>query len=166
MMRIAVITVSDKGSRGEREDKSGPALAELAAELCGGTVVAARIVPDDRATIAATIRELASCADVVLTTGGTGAAPRDVTPEATRDVIDRELPGLGEIMRVRGYETTPRAILSRGTAGTVGRSLVVNFPGSVRAIRECVPLVAPTFAHIVELASGDATDCGAENKLS
>jgi molybdopterin adenylyltransferase len=161
-MRIAVITVSDKGSRGEREDTSGPLLGDLVAKLCSGTVVASRIVPDERAAIAAAITELARDADVVLTTGGTGVAARDVTPEATRDVITRELPGLGEIMRVRNYDNTPRAILSRGTAGTFGNTLVVNFPGSSRAIRECVPLVAPTFAHIVELLSGDSADCGSE----
>lgn len=162
MMRIAVITVSDKCSRGEREDESGPLLARLAAELCDGDVVAVRTVPDERETIANSITELAREADVVLTTGGTGAAPRDVTPESTRDVIERELPGFGEIMRVRNYDNTPRAILSRGTAGTVGDTLVVNFPGSARAIRECVPLVAPTFAHIIELLSGESTECGSE----
>jgi len=162
MMRIAVLTVSDKCSRGERDDRGGPQLAELAVELCGGTVVAQRIVPDEQADIASAIKELSRDADVVLTTGGTGIGPRDVTPEATRDVIEKELPGLTEIMRVRGYANTPHAILSRAVAGTVGGALVVNFPGSPKAIRECLPLVAPTFAHAVELLSAESVKCGSD----
>jgi len=162
MMRIAVLTVSDKGARGERDDLSGPILADLAADLCGGTVVARRIVSDDRAAIAEAIVELGDDAELVLTTGGTGIGPRDVTPEATRDVVEKEVPGLVEIMRVRGYESTPRAVLSRATAGTFGKVLVVNFPGSPKAIRECMPLVAPAFAHAIELLRAESVECGTD----
>ncbi len=162
MMRIAVLTVSDSCARGERDDRSGPQLARLATELCEGTVAAQRIVPDDRAAIAAAIAELSRDADVVLTTGGTGVGPRDLTPDATRDVIEKELPGLAEIMRARSYDTVPRAILSRGTAGTVGTTLVVNLPGSPKAIRECLPLVAPVFAHALELLRDGSVECGSD----
>jgi len=161
-MRIAVLTVSDKCSRGQRDDRAGPQLADLAVELCGGTVVAQRIVPDERTEIAEAIKELSRDANVVLTTGGTGIGSRDLTPEATRDVIEKELPGLTEIMRTRGYANTPHAVLSRAVAGTVGGALVINFPGSPKAIRECLPLVAPTFAHAVELLSAESVDCGSD----
>jgi len=161
-MRIAVLTVSDKGARGDRDDRSGPLLAELACELCGGEIVDRRIVADDRADIAAVIRDMAREADLVLTTGGTGIGPRDVTPEATRDAIEKELPGFGEIMRLRSYDSTPRAILSRGISGTLGTTLIVNFPGSIRAIRECLPLVAPVFAHAVELLQTESVECGGD----
>jgi len=161
-MRIAVLTVSDKAAAGEREDRSGELVAELVPELCAGTVVARRVVPDDRTAIASAIEQLSRDADVVLTTGGTGIGPRDVTPEATRDVIEKEMPGFAEIMRVRGYDSTPRAVLSRGTAGTVGTAVVVNFPGSPRAVRECLPLVAPVFAHAIEVLRAESVECGGD----
>ena len=162
MIKVAILTVSDKGAGGERADTSGDLLAELAAQI-PAQVGARRIVPDEKREIVNALRELASQAGIVLTTGGTGIAARDVTPEATKEVIDRELPGFGEIMRVKGYESTPRSILSRATAGTVGRTLIVNMPGSPAAVRECFEAISPALAHAVEVLQGTAGECGRSN---
>jgi len=158
VIRVAILTVSDRCARGDREDRSGPALAGAAAAL-PASVVAAEVVPDDRAEIAAALRRLAASADLVLTTGGTGLAPRDVTPEATRDVLDREAPGFGEEMRRRSREVTPRAVGSRATAGTVGRTLVVNLPGSPKGAVECLGFVTEATLHAIDLLRGGEADC-------
>lgn len=158
MMRAAVLTVSDRSSRGERADATGPMLrAQLTA--LGFSVTVAEPVRDERPEIAARIRELAGSHDLVLTTGGTGLSPRDVTPEATRDVIEREAPGFSEEMRRRSAESFPRAILSRGVTGTVGRCLVVNLPGSPSGAVECLGFVAPVLAHAVKVLGGGVRDC-------
>lgn len=157
-MRVAILTVSDRSHRGERADAAGPALAEAVRAL-PGAVVAREIVPDERREIADAIRRLAADADVVLTTGGTGLGPRDVTPEATREVIEREAPGFGEEMRRRSLAITPNAIVSRATAGTVGRALVVNLPGSPKAAVECLGFVADGLRHAVRLLTGGPADC-------
>jgi len=157
-MKAAVLTVSDRSSRGERADATGPALRDALAAL-GFTVTLAPPVADERALIAARLRELAATFDLVVTTGGTGLSPRDVTPEATRDVIDREAPGFAEEMRRRSVETTPRAILSRAVAGTIGRCLVLNLPGSPTGAVECLGFVAPTLAHAVKVLGGGVRDC-------
>ena len=162
MIKVAILTVSDKCARGERADTSGDLLAELAAQI-PAKVGARRIVPDDKTEIVGALRDLARQADIIITTGGTGIAERDVTPDATREVIERELPGFGETMRVKGYEFTPRSILSRATAGTVGATLIVNMPGSPAAVRECFELVAPSLAHAVEILQGTAGECGRSN---
>ena len=159
MIKAAILTVSDKCERGERADTSGDLLAQLAARI-PAEVGARRIVPDEKSEIVEALRDLARQADIVLTTGGTGISARDVTPEATKEVIERELPGFGEIMRVRGYESTPRSILSRATAGTVGGTLIVNMPGSPAAVRECFEAIAPSLAHAVEILQGTAGECG------
>lgn len=159
MIRAAVITVSDRSARGERPDASGPALAEALAAL-PAEVVFREVVPDDRPAIAGAIRRAAEAADLVLTTGGTGLGPRDVTPEATRDVIEREAPGFGEEMRRRSVGTVPTAIVSRATAGTLGRSLVLNLPGSPKGAVECLSFVAPGVTHAVALLTSGASDCG------
>ena len=159
-MRAAVLTVSDRSSRGERADASGPALRDALAGL-GFEVTLAPPVADERAEISARIRGLAASHDLVLTTGGTGLSPRDVTPEATRDVIDREAPGFAEEMRRRSAERFPRAILSRATAGTIGRCLVLNLPGSPKGAVECLGYVGESVLHAAELLRGGDADCAA-----
>ncbi len=158
MIRVAVITVSDRSHRSEREDRGGPAVAAVARQL-PAKVVWTETVPDDRAEIAAAILRSASQADLVLTTGGTGLAPRDVTPEATIDVIEREAPGFGEEMRRRSNDITPHASASRATAGTVGRALVINLPGSPKGAVECLGFVAEAALHAVGLLTGEGADC-------
>jgi molybdopterin adenylyltransferase len=152
-----VLTVSDGVARGEREDASGDLLGEL---LTGeGYEVVRRIVPDDRAEIAQTLRELARSSRLVLTTGGTGFAPRDVTPEATGDVLDRLAPGIAEAIRADAVARTPHGVLSRGLAGTVGSTLVVNLPGSTGACRDGFAVLRPALEHALALLD-DRTTAG------
>jgi molybdenum cofactor biosynthesis protein B len=152
-LKAAVLTVSDGVHEGTREDLSGQALEEL---LRGdGFEVVRRVVPDERSEIAAAITELAKAAAVVLTTGGTGMAPRDVTPEATRGVIDRDAPGIAEAIRADALRRTPHALLSRGVAGLSGSALVVNLPGSPGGCRDGFAVLQPALRHAVELAAGD-----------
>jgi molybdenum cofactor synthesis domain-containing protein len=148
-VRAAILTVSDRVSRGRADDVSGDALAEL---LSGdGHDVSRRIVPDEAAQIAAAIVELAVAADVVLTTGGTGLTTRDVTPEATRTVLEREAPGIAEALRADSIAKTPHGLLSRGVAGVVGRTLVVNLPGSTGGCRDGYAVLRPALDHAVSL---------------
>jgi molybdopterin adenylyltransferase len=156
-LRVAVLTVSDRVSVGARDDAGGSALCELL-EGTGATLVSRAVVPDEREPIEATLRAMTGDADVVLTTGGTGLGPRDVTPEATRAVLDREAPGIAEALRQTSLAITPFAMLSRATAGLVGRVLVVNLPGSPRAVREEWSVLAPVLAHAVETARGPVPD--------
>jgi molybdopterin adenylyltransferase len=152
-MKAAVLTVSDGVHEGTREDLSGETLAGLLAEA--GFVVVRRVVPDEVDAIAAAITDLVSDARVVLTTGGTGFAPRDVTPEATRNVVDREAPGIAEAIRADARVRTPHALLSRGVAGLVGSTLVVNLPGSPGGCRDGFAVLEPALRHGLELAAGD-----------
>ena len=159
-MRVSVLTASDRCSRGQAEDKSGPLLSEL---LKGAAeTVCYRCVPDEREQIAAALvfmcDELQS--DVVFTTGGTGFAPRDVTPEATRDVIEKEVPGIPEAIRYESLQITPKAMLSRATAGIRGKTLIVNLPGSPKAVRESLAVVLPVLDHAIETMSGQTLSCG------
>jgi molybdenum cofactor synthesis domain-containing protein len=148
-MKAAVLTVSDRVSRGDADDVSGDALAEL---LSGdGHDVARKVVPDEADRIAAAIRELAGAADLVLTTGGTGLTSRDVTPEATRSVLEREAPGIAEALRADSIARTPHGLLSRGVAGVVGRTLVVNLPGSTGGTRDGYAVLRPALDHAVSL---------------
>ncbi len=143
-------------ARGEREDRSGDVLAELLA--AEGFDVARRIVPDERAEIAAAIHDLARHARLVLTTGGTGVAPRDVTPEATGDVLERDAPGIAEALRADSRAKTPHGLLSRGVAGTVARTLVVNLPGSPGGCRDGFAVLRPALAHALELLAEETTE--------
>ena len=150
MIRVGVLTVSDRSARGEREDLGGPAVAAaVLAQLPDAAVVERAIVPDERAAIAARLAHWADdlSLDLILTTGGTGFAPRDVTPEATRDVIERETPGLAEAMRAASLRITPHAMLSRGVAGIRGRTLIVNLPGSPKGAVENLGTILPVLAH-------------------
>jgi molybdenum cofactor synthesis domain-containing protein len=160
VVRVAVLTVSTSAARGERaEDVSGATIRELA-DAAGWPVVQYRVVADDRIAIAAILREWADrgAADLILTTGGTGLSPTDLTPEATRDVLEKELPGMAEAMRSVSLAKTPRAMLSRATAGARGSCLIVNLPGSPRAVRECLEVVLPVIGHAVEILQARPTD--------
>jgi molybdopterin adenylyltransferase len=157
-MKVARITLSDRASAGIYEDRSGPEIERVLAEQGIAEVEWVRVlIPDDQAAIERELRRLCDeerC-ELVLTTGGTGPAPRDVTPEATRAVLDRELPGFGEIMRVQSFAKVPTAILSRSTAGTRGRSLIVNLPGNPKAIGECLPLLVPAIREALRHLRGE-----------
>lgn len=151
-IRSVVLTISDSASRCEREDLSGPAVVAELQSLKAG-IVATEILPDDRELIAARLRHYADAgeANLIVTTGGTGLSPRDVTPEATRDVIEREAPGLAELMRAESLKITPLAALSRSVCGARGRTLIVNLPGSVRGARENLQAIARLLPHAVSL---------------
>ena len=154
-MKAAVLTVSDRVSRGEAADGSGDALEEL---LRGdGYSVVRRVVPDEADEIAAAIEALAGAAELVLTTGGTGLAPRDVTPEATRTVLQREAPGIAEALRADSIAKTPHGLLSRGAAGVLGRTLVVNLPGSTGGCRDGYALLRPALGHALSLLADQPT---------
>jgi len=153
-VKAAVLTISDGVHAGEREDRSGDVLEELLREE--GFGVARRVVPDDREAIASAIAALADDASLVVTTGGTGFSPRDVTPEATATVIEREAPGIAEAIRADALARTPHALLSRGLAGLRGATLVVNLPGSPGGCRDGLAVLRPALRHGLELAAGDS----------
>lgn len=155
MIKVAIITVSDSAVAGTRDDRSGPALRDRSTAL-GWTVSSTELVPDEPEQIASVLVRLANSGEVsvILTTGGTGVALRDVTPEATRTVIQREIPGLGELMRAEGLKFTPTAVLSRGLAGVRGRTLIVNLPGSPKGAIESLDAIAKLVPHIVDLLEG------------
>ena len=159
--RAAVLTVSDKGSQGTREDTSGPAIvAEL--QAIGIEVISTAILPDERRQIADQLRRWAldDGFNLIITSGGTGPAPRDWTPEATRDVIEREMPGLAELVRAEGAKKTPLAVLSRGIAGICGHCLIINLPGSTRAVREGMETLKPVLPHALQMVLGENTEHG------
>ncbi len=159
-MRFGIVCVSDRCSAGVCEDQSGKLLAELVAPLSDCTVY--RLVPDEKAQIEAVLCALADeeNADIILTTGGTGFAPRDVTPEATLAVIDRAAPGISEAIRAKSLSVTPHAMLSRAVSGIRGKTLIVNLPGSPKAVKESLEVVLPVFPHAVETLSGQTQNCG------
>lgn len=162
----AVLVASDSRSAGQRVDLAGPAAAEALAEI-GIGVAEIAVVPDEVGPIAEQLRAWSARGDIllVITSGGTGLGPRDVTPEATRSVIEREAPGIAEIVRLRGLGITPHAALSRGIAGVRGRTLIVNLAGSPKAVREGVGFLAPILPHALETVSGRAVEC-ARNDVS
>ncbi|MHB8881263.1 MAG: MogA/MoaB family molybdenum cofactor biosynthesis protein [Thermodesulfovibrionales bacterium] len=163
MIRTAVITLSDKGSRGEREDLSGPAIKELVEEI-GAVVEFYEVIPDEKDLIKERLLAYCNKVDLILTTGGTGLSPRDVTPEATLEVIDREIPGIAEAMRAGGLKKTNRAMLSRAVAGVRGETLIINMPGSPKAIRECLEIIMEVIPHAVEKIRGSTEDCAVTEK--
>lgn len=160
MKRAAVITSSDTGYRGEREDLSGPAIREIL-ESEGYEVVSMMILPDDRKMLAEKMAEIAdkNQADLILTTGGTGFSERDVTPEATEDIIQRRVPGIPEAMRAYSMTITKRAMLSRASAGIREKTLIINLPGSPKAVRESLEYIIDALAHGLEILTGEASDC-------
>jgi molybdenum cofactor synthesis domain-containing protein len=155
VMRAAILTVSDKGSRGERTDTSGDAIREMLAGF-GAEIARREVVPDERWRIAQVLREWADSAtfDLIITTGGTGLAARDVTPEATAEIAEKLVPGIGEAMRAEGLRHTPKAMLSRGIAAVRGATLIVNLPGSEKGVRESLGAVLEVLPHAVELLRG------------
>jgi molybdopterin adenylyltransferase len=155
-VRTAVLTVSTRVSRREADDRSGPLLAELA-EAAGADVELMEVVPDDYSLIEDRLHHFVDAGmSLVFTTGGTGFTPDDITPEATRAVIERDAPGLAEAMRAEALRRTPMGILTRGVSGIAGRTLIVNFPGSPKAVEELFPVIAPTLRHVVDTLRGDS----------
>jgi molybdopterin adenylyltransferase len=163
MITAAVLTLSDKGARGEREDTGGPLIAELVKRI-GVTVKHYEIIPDDKALIKKKLIGYSKSVDLILTTGGTGLAPRDVTPDATLEVIEREIPGIAEAMRAAGLVKTARAMLSRAVAGVRGEALIINLPGSPKAIKEGLEAVLEVIPHAVEKIKGDTAECAAPSQ--
>lgn len=153
----SVITVSDRVSAGSAEDRSGPAAIALL-ESSGFDVLEYRVIPDGVESVATTLSEIAETVDLILTTGGTGLTPRDLTPEGTKAVLEREAPGLAEAMRFATFGNNPHGMLSRGVAGTVGATLIVNLPGSVRGVQESLAVILPALAHGIELLVGSPSD--------
>lgn len=166
MFTVGILTISDKGWRGEREDQSSEVIREMASRL-GAQVAEYDIVPDERDFISRRLMEWADAGtlDLVLTTGGTGLAERDVTPEATLAVIDTLVPGLAEAMRVETLKKTPLAMLSRAVAGIRKRTLIINLPGSPRGVEECLQAILPALPHAIEVIKGEAGECASREDL-
>jgi molybdopterin adenylyltransferase len=158
---VGILTASDKGACGEREDLSGKLVGEMVAAI-GGVVAAWEIIPDEKDLISQKLVEFADHQrlDLVLTTGGTGFNPRDLTPEATLAVIERVVPGIPEVMRYESLKKTPHAMLSRAVAGIRGQTLIINLPGSPKAVRECLEAILPALSHGIEILRGEAGECG------
>ncbi|WP_319560468.1 MogA/MoaB family molybdenum cofactor biosynthesis protein [Marispirochaeta sp.] len=153
-MKLSVITISDRASRGEYEDLSGPAIAALLHEAYPSAVLQSAMVPDDADAILAAYKAHRN-ADYILTTGGTGISPSDITPETTEEWCDRSLPGIAELLRAKSYAETPNAIFSRGYAGIKDSTIIINFPGSVKAARFCTQLLIPVLEHGIRMLRGD-----------
>ncbi len=158
MFTVAVLTLSDKGAKGERKDESGPLIAKIINKI-GGKIVSYDILPDEKAMIKKKLLSLCNKVDLILTTGGTGLSPRDVTPEATLEVIIREIPGIPEAMRYKGLKKTPHAMISRAVAGVRGKTLIINLPGSPTAVKENLVVVLPVLHHAIEKIKGSKKEC-------
>lgn len=160
MIKVGILTASDKGSKGERIDESGKVIADAVKQI-EGEVVIYRIVPDDRQQISQTLVEMSDDygADLILTTGGTGFSPRDITPEATLDVVERQVPGIPEAMRQKSLQITDRAMLSRAVAGIRGKTLIINMPGSPKAVAESLEVTLPVLTHAIQILVGTTGEC-------
>jgi molybdenum cofactor synthesis domain-containing protein len=163
MFTVGILTVSDKGWSGERQDRSGEAIREILSTM-DVHIANYEVLPDEKELIAQKLVEWAdkSKVDVIMTTGGTGLSPRDVTPDATLSVVDRVVPGFAEAMRAESLKKTPMAMLSRAVVGTRGGCLIINLPGSPKAVRECLEPILPVLHHAVETLKGQGGDCGSE----
>jgi molybdopterin adenylyltransferase len=161
MRRAAILTISDRGFKGDRQDRSGPVLRELL-DKAGFSIVDYEILPDDQPLLEQRLRYLAdvSCLALVVTTGGTGVSPRDVTPDATLAVIDRQVPGMAEAMRANSLAKTPHAMLSRAVVGIRGQTLIINLPGSVKGAEENMEALLPALEHALAKIQGDPSECG------
>ena len=161
MIIVGILTISDKGSRGEREDKSGLEIERLVKDL-PARMDAYEIIPDDKDIIIDRLTDYVDKRglDLIITTGGTGVAPRDVTPDATLKVIDKEVPGMAEAMRLEGLKKTPHAMISRAVVGVRKRSLIVNLPGSPKAVKENLEAILLSIPHAIDKIKGDTTECG------
>ena len=155
---VAVLTLSDKGSKGERRDESGPLIREMLRDI-KAEITHYDILPDEKGLIKEKLIEYSSKVDLILTTGGTGLSPRDVTPEATLEILDRQVPGIAEAMRSEGLKITKRAMLSRAVAGVNGKSLIVNLPGSPKAVKESLSIIIDVIPHAIQKIRGDASEC-------
>jgi molybdopterin adenylyltransferase len=158
MITVAVLTLSDKGSKGERADTSGPLIRDMLKSI-NAEVKFYDILPDEKELIKKKLTGYSEKVDLILTTGGTGLSPRDVTPEATLEVIDRQVPGITEAMRSEGLKKTSRAMLSRAVAGVMGKSLIINLPGSPKAVKENLQVILEVISHAVEKIKGDLSEC-------
>jgi len=163
MFKVAIITISDRGSKGEREDLSGPLIREMVKGL-PAEVIHYEIIPDEKEMIIEALKRSSDelKADLILTTGGTGLSPRDVTPDATRRVIEKEVPGFSEAMRAESLKKTPHAMISRAVSGIRGSSLIVNLPGSPKSVKENLSVILPALPHALSKLKGDPSECAQE----
>jgi len=161
MFKVVILTISDRGSKGEREDSSGPLIREMVKDL-PAEVIYYEIIPDEKEVIIEALKKSADQlkADLILTTGGTGLSPRDVTPDATLRVIEREVPGFSEAMRAESLRKTPHAMISRAVCGIRGLSLIVNLPGSPKSVKENLSVILPALPHALSKLMGDPSECG------